>query len=221
MKPIRYVPAITAVLICTLFVCSASADDWKLRKNKKGIQVFTRTIPGSGFKEFKATVEVEAGLDNVLKLMEDIPSYPQWFPKLKEAKLIKIISSTEMILYQMMKLPFPADDRDTVFKVSASRDSANGAVTLKLTSLGDYLPERKGVIRVKQISGSWTFIPDAAKSTVQVIYQMHSEPGGRLPSWIANAAVVKRPFEVLNNMRDMLKKSRYRTVEPGELQLFR
>jgi hypothetical protein len=160
-------------------------------------------------------------MTSVLRLMEDIQSYPQWFPKLKESRILKKINSTEIILYHWMKLPFPADDRDSVFKVSASRDAGTNTVTLQLTSLWDYLPEKKGVIRVKHIKGSWTFIPDTARGTVMVIYQMHSEPGGKLTPWLTNTAVVKRPFSVLENMREMLKKLQYRDAKETELQFFR
>ncbi len=223
MKKTCYPSAAVIIMLSLLFpfIAKAQENNWKLRKNIRGIQVFTREIPGSGFKEFRATIEVEATMAGVLKLMEDIPSYPQWFPTLKESCLLKKINSKEIILYQLIKVPFPADDRDSVFKVTASRDPRTGTVTLRLTGLYDYLPVRNKVIRVRQISGIWTFIPDKSKETVTVIYQLHSEPGGELPPWMANAAVVKRPFTVLKNMREMLKKPRYRDAKEKELQFFR
>ncbi|HOT44166.1 MAG TPA: START domain-containing protein [Spirochaetota bacterium] len=223
MKKICYQSAAVIVTL-SLFITSvapAQENNWTLKKNRKGIQVYTRDVPGSDFKEFRATIVVEATMAGVLKLMEDIRSYPLWFPKLKESLLLKKISSTEMILYHWMKVPFPADDRDSVFKVTARRDARTKTVTLGLSSLPDYLPERKGIIRVRQISGSWTFIPDKDRGTVTVIYQMHSDPGGKLTPLLANAAVVNRPFTVLKNMREMLKKPEYRDAKDSELQLFR
>ncbi len=126
-----------------------------------------------------------------------------------------------MILYHLIKLPFPADDRDSVFKVTASRDPRTAAVTLRLNSLHDFLPEREKTVRVNEISGFWTFIPDTARGTIKVIYQMHSDPGGNLTPLMANMAVVKRPFTVLKNMREMLKKSNYKNAKESELHLFK
>lgn len=213
-----------AVVVLSLllpFTATAQNSDWKLKKNRKGIQVFTRDIPGSNFKEFKAVCDVDASMPGVLKLMEDISSYPQWFPNLKESRLIKMISSREMILYHMIKLPFPADDRDSVFKVTASRDLRTSAVTLRLNSLYGFLPEREKTVRVKDISGSWTFIPDTARGTIKVIYQMHSDPGGNLTPLMANMAVVKRPFTVLKNMKEMLKKSIYKNANESDVHLLK
>ncbi len=222
MKKICYLSKVVILVLSLFFPIMAIAQEnnWTLKKNKSGIQVFIRNIPGSRFKEFKAIIEVEATMTSVLRLMEDIPSYPQWFPKLKESRLLKKINSTEMILYHWMKLPIPADDRDSVFKVTATRDARTKAVTLRLTSMWDYLPERKGITRVKQITGNWAFVPDRTRGTVTITYQMHSNPGGNLTPWMANAAVVKRPFTVLNNMREMLKKPQYRDAKDTELQLF-
>ncbi len=223
MVKFRYQSTVVAIVLSlfTPFLSVADENGWTLKKNKKGIQVFTRDVPGSGFKEFRAAVEIKTTMTSVLRLMEDIQSYPQWFPKLKESRLLKTINSWEIILYHWMKLPFPADDRDSVFKVTASRDAKTGTVTLQLTSVWDYLPEKKGIARVKHIKGNWTFIPDIARGTVMVIYQMHSEPGGSLTPWLANAAVVKRPYTVLKNMQEMLKKPRYRDAKETELQFFR
>ncbi len=223
MKKAWYKSTAAVVVVSLLFPFTATAQhsDWKLKKNMKGIQVFIRDIPGSHFKEFKAVVEVDATMPGVLKLMEDISSYPQWFPNLKESRLIKMINSREMILYHLIKLPFPADDRDSVFKVTASRDPRTAAVTLRLNSLHDFLPEREKTVRVNEISGFWTFIPDTARGTIKVIYQMHSDPGGNLTPLMANMAVVKRPFTVLKNMREMLKKSNYKNAKESELHLFK
>jgi hypothetical protein len=218
-----YQSTVVIITLSLLFpiLAMAGETDWILKKSRKGIQIFTRDVPGSSFKEFKAIIEVEANMASVLKLMEDISAYPQWFPKLKESRLLKKVNSTEMILYHWMKLPFPADDRDSIFKVTASRDPRTKAVTLRLSSLDNYLPEQKGVVRVRQISGMWTFLPGKDNGTITVTYQMHSEPGGKLPAWMANTAVVKRPFTVLKNMREMLKKPQYRNASESELQLFR
>jgi len=223
MKKICHQSAAVIVMLSVFFpfIAIAQENNWTLKKNRKGIQVFTRDIPGSGFKEFRAIAEIETTMAGVLRLMEDIRSYPQWFPKLQESRLLKQNSSTEMILYHWMKVPFPADDRDSVFKVTARRDAGTRTVTLALTSLPDYLPERKGIIRVRYISGSWTFIPNKERGTVTVIYQMHSDPGGKLTPLLANAAVVKRPFTVLKNMREMLKKPEYRDAKESDLLLFR
>jgi hypothetical protein len=220
----RINPRKIAAALVPLIVLSAAAlhaDDWKLRKDKTGIQIFTRDVPGSKFKEFKAVTEVDASMAGVLKLMEDIDSFTQWYPNLREMRLVKVLNRREVLLYQVMKVPFPAKDRDSFFKVAFLHDTAMNASILRLSSAWDYEPERKGVVRVKIVSGSWTFIPVKNREAVTVTYQLHSEPGGSLPPWMANSAVVRRPFKVIKKMKEMLKNSRYRDAKMSELRLFR
>ena len=196
-------------------------DDWKLKKDKDDIQIFVRKVPGSKFREFKATTILQAGMISVLSLMEDLDSYKQLFPALLEVKLLKQISSSEFIMYQLIKVPFPAENRDSVIRVKAVRTPLTRGVTFQLTSMWNYLPERKDAIRVKNLCGSWTFTPNPDGSTVTVVYQLYSEPGGQLPPWIANIAIVKRPFTALSNMKKVVMLSKYRNAKAWELHLFR
>ncbi|MBN1497138.1 MAG: START domain-containing protein [Spirochaetes bacterium] len=212
------IPAIMGLMLSS--AVSLYADDWQLKKNSRGVRVYTRAVAGSRSLEFRAVTEVESSMAGVLKLMEDIESYPKWFPNMKEVKLIKILNPHEVVLYQMMNVPFPAHDRDSYFKVTARRDLASGAAILLLSSMWEYGPEIKNVVRVKSINGSWTFLPSKDRDAVTVTYNLHTEPGGQLPAWMANAAVVKRPFTILVKMKEMLKDPRYRDARTSELRLF-
>jgi hypothetical protein len=221
MKKKKYQTIIT-ILLLPLFLSSiAMADEWKLKKDSNGIMVFTRDMQGSKFIEFKATMVVESSMTTILKLMEDIKSYSQWFKTVKESRILKKTGTSEMVLYQLTDIPFPAYNRDSILKITAASDPKTGIVSLQLTSLWDYLPENKRIVRVKKVSGSWTFIPDREKGTVTIIYQMHSDPGGELPQVIVNSTVVKRSFNVLKNMREMLKKPQYNNASISELQFFK
>lgn len=214
----------TAALLLVLspvFALPPETEGWKLRRNKSGIQVYVRTVPGSDLKEFMAVAGLNASMASVIKLMEDTDSYPLWFPGIRESKVLKMLGPRELVLYQMMDLPAPADDRDCVLKVVFSRDRSTGTATFTLTSMWDYIPEKNGITRVKVIYGSWTFVPDRANGGITVIYRMHSEPGGTLPHWMANTAVVKRPFNVIRNMRKMLSKPAYRNAKESELRLLK
>ena len=38
---------------------------------------------------------------------------------------------------------------------------------------------------------------------VQVIYQVHNEPGGKIPSWLVNSIVITQPYNTLKNMKKL------------------
>ena len=41
------------LLISLLLLCPVIDSDWNLKKDKSGIEVYTRSVEGSSFKEFK------------------------------------------------------------------------------------------------------------------------------------------------------------------------
>ena len=40
----------------------------------------------------------------------------------------------------------------------------------------------------------------------EVTYQVHTEPGGSVPSWLANSFVVDAPFNTLSGLRTLAEK---------------
>ncbi len=49
-------------------------EQWKLVKEKEGIQVYTRTNTVSSFKEFKAMMQIEGEVNQFLAVLYDIES---------------------------------------------------------------------------------------------------------------------------------------------------
>mgnify|MGYP002718257558 CR=1 FL=1 len=70
-----------------------------------------------------------------------------------------------------------------------------------------YLPKEDGYTRVASLKGFWKFVPQG-DGKVEVTYQVHTEPGGSVPSWLANSFVVEAPFNTLSGLRALAE-------EPG------
>ncbi len=56
-------------------------------------------------------------------------------------------------------------------------------------------------MRVTQVDGFWKFTPKGA-GQIEVTYQVHTEPGGDVPSWLANKFVVDAPFNTLKALKE-------------------
>jgi len=194
------------VTIICFFSNFLLASDWTLKKDKGGITVFTRDVPGSRFKEAKAEAEVNTSLAAALKVVEDIGSYHLWVPDISEMKVLAKISDNESIVYEHEHTMFLVQDRDCIIRVTKSKDSKTNISTLKITSLPDYMPKRKGIVRLKKITASWTFIPNKDKGTVKITYQMYNEPGGHISAGLSNGYIVKRVFTMITNLEKMVQR---------------
>jgi hypothetical protein len=63
------------------------------------------------------------------------------------------------------------------------------------------------------MKGQFQLIP-VTPNTTQVIYEMHIELGGSLPSGVVNAAIIDTPFYTLKNMRTVVTEPRYQHFKP-------
>jgi len=95
-------------------------------------------------------------------------------------------------------------DRDSILEITTAK-AADGSVTRTLLEVPTYQPEVKGYVRVAQVDGYWKLVPKGANET-EVTYQVHTEPGGSVPSWLANKFVVDAPFNTLKALRERAEK---------------
>lgn len=193
------------LLLILLFVIPFPESEWDLKKDKDGIKIYTRSIEGSSFDEFKGITTIEkSSLAEVLKVILDVENYENLFPDCMNPKILKQDGNYYDIHYIQTKGPFPVKDRDSVFeqKTQIGNNGKNARVTL--SPLPDFIPEVDDMVRIREGSGFWELEEDDHKN-VRIIYQFHGEPGGEIPAWLANSFVVAHPFETLENLKSRLK----------------
>ncbi|TGL61581.1 START domain-containing protein [Leptospira sarikeiensis] len=192
-------------LLLLLFL-PASIFAWELEKEKNGITVHTRSVEGSELKEFRGKAKLKANLSTVIALMEDNPNYVTWLKDCKKAEAVKVLNTKEKYIYILNGVPWPLDDRDFVIHSVFNQDKTTGAVTYTMRPVASIVPEKKGIVR-GSIKGYWRFVQ--VGDEVEVTYQVHSEPGGSIPTSIANIVVVDIPYETLKKMKERVTEEKY------------
>ncbi|MNZ12904.1 START domain protein [compost metagenome] len=194
------------VALCALGLLAVSAvhaEEWKLAKDEDGIKVYLSEVPGSRYKAYRGITTIKADIATLRALQEDVAGSCAWIHECREQKLLKLEGSQSWT-YTRFNTPWPVTPRDSVLHVT-SQLGADGSVTRILEGVPDYLPEAKGYVRVTQVEGLWKLVPKGA-GEVEVTYQLHTEPGGSVPSWLANSFVVDAPFNTLKAMRERAEK---------------
>jgi hypothetical protein len=190
------------LIIGIFFLHPAIDADWQLKKEKSGIKIYTRSFEGSSFEEFKGlTVIPGLTLTKVLEVILDVKNYDRLFPDCMNPKILKQAGKWYDIHYIQTKGPFPVKDRDSVFEQRTEIDKNGKHARVTLIPLPDYIAENKDMVRVRNGSGFWELEEDN-NGNVKVTYQFHGEPGGNIPSWLANSFVVTHPFQTLMNLKN-------------------
>ena len=138
------------IIFTTFLFLIASAqllaqNDWKLKLNKDGIQVFTQPEPGSSFDAFKGVVELSTTPDKILAFLDNISEYTKVFPDNSEAREIKRVDKNTFYFYSRTKAPWPVDDRDGVYE-SSKKVNADGSITITLVSKHTMVQKYDGVV---------------------------------------------------------------------------
>lgn len=181
------------------------SQDWKLRKNEDGIKVYTREVKSSSFNAFKATMTVEATVEDLVNVLKNMDDNYHIFPDTKKIEILDRPNDSTQIHYSLSDAPWPVDDRDGIYKLVFHENRKTGKVTVYSTAIPDYLPEVDGVVRIKQSSNTWVFTPKK-NGKVKVLYEVQAEPGGAVPNWLANSMAVDIPFDTFVNLRKVLEK---------------
>jgi hypothetical protein len=190
-------------LIIVFTQLALSAQEWELKKIGDGIRVYTGLKQGSDFKSFKAEMKVNRQVDQVKYILQNVDLYPNLFPDTKELKILKRPNDSTLIQYSHTETPWPIDDRDGVYQVRFKKRADGGFIVVG-EALPNYLPEKEDIVRIKKTDSLWEVIPQK-DGTLKIIYTVSAEPGGKLPDWLVNSAVVDIPFNTFTNLKATLK----------------
>jgi hypothetical protein len=169
-----------------------------------GIAVYTRPYEGSSYPEVRASGDVCATLPQLVAFVEDVAAFEQWIPDTAEARLLEQPAPRMQIYYIRTSMPWPIKDRDMIYRLSETADSSlTTTVSVGIEGLPDYLPADAGAVRMKHVSGRWSFVQTGARTRIDL--DMHIEPGGGVPAWLARQRIVGTPTKMLANLREHFK----------------
>lgn len=186
---------------------AAAGDAWTVVKHREGIVVSTRPVPGSPVDEFSGTALLTARLETVLAVLRDVAAQPRWMDRCRESRLIDEMSLRERLIYNVTALPWPLKDRDVVVRQGLTVD-AQGRVHIAFSAIDGIVPPRPGTVRMRVLSGSW-ILESVDRGHTRVTYTIRTNPGGSLPSLMANYASRQIPLRTIVGLRRMAAAADY------------
>lgn len=190
------------VLIATLI----SVEEWQYEFEKEGITVYTKEIEGSNFDAFKGEMQIEATIDELLDILLEIEKYPEWCYKTSSTNLLKE-ESNKLFYYYISETPIGIKDREAYFVSEINKNADTGEILITMNTFQSENLVPNGFIRMPLSTGFWKLTP-TNQLTTKVLFQMHADPGGSIPAWLANLASTESPYITLNNLRKIVKEKR-------------
>ena len=179
---------------------SYSQNDWKLKKQKNGIKVYTKSHASENLKYYKLTTTFRADFSKVVQLNLDFDNYETWVKDCAESKIIDKMDENTIIYYSRIDTPWPVNDRDFLSEVNITLGQNQILIHTKPASI-DY-PESKGAVRMIEYEDHWR-IKNLDSGMVKLELEGFYNPGGSIPSWIVNMFIVDAPYESVLKLKEL------------------
>ncbi|MEM7020380.1 MAG: START domain-containing protein, partial [Pseudomonadota bacterium] len=128
---------------------------WESAKQESGIEIFTRTVPGSKLKAFKGMLVIDAPQEKLMNIVKNVDTYADWVPDVLETKLLEQTDEYQ-VHYLKLNAPWPVKNRDGVYRFDyRAADDTPQTVEFVISAIPEMIPEQKNTIRVPAVSGKW------------------------------------------------------------------
>ena len=195
----------TRILLLSFLIViyKGHAQEWELKKDKKGVKVYTRESASSKIKEYKAVMLVKTSLDTALKILTDGDNLWKWNHRTPESKTVKIISDNEFVFWMNNNLPWPLKNRYHLSRIKVLRKE-NDTIIINISPETIYtIPEAENSIRIENFKGYWSLIPQG--DYVEITQQLYGDPGGNIPTWVINTVLASAPYNSFLNLKELLE----------------
>ncbi len=192
-----------------IYIQSTYADsgDWIVRKKAQGIIVRTRNVQGSALDECKADCILDAQIETVFNYMTNISTWTDWYAFCKESVLIDSLSDDIKIVYVVIDLPWPFQDRYGIYSAAYTfnENKQNAAISFNSISESEKekyvtLIENTQYIPIKEAEAKIT-LHSVGTGKTEIVYEANANPGDEFPAWILNMFSTVQPFKTLKSLK--------------------
>jgi len=192
------------LLFCLLLQTTAQCqEDWKLKKDKNGIKVYSRKTPNFKFDELKVDCIFEGKISQLAAVILDVNNQYQWVYKTAKSELLKQVTNADLFYYSEIECPWPFHNRDLIARMTITQNTSTKILSIVAKSVDNYLPSKKNLVRVKYSNALWTITP-LNNAQFKVEYKIQIDPGDGVPAWILNMFATNGPYESFKNLKDKI-----------------
>ncbi len=204
-------------LLLTFFqpVLAQNAGSWEYKGEKDGIKIYHQKTPG--LLHIKLSTAVKAPLSGIAALFADVDNYKDWGYKISESRMLRRVSPNEVWYYALYDFPWPLDDRDIILQSKMTQDPFTRRITITNTPYPAYLPEKKGVMRIKNTTTRWLFVPGES-GWVYVEQLISTDSAEDIPDWLVKMTADTGPRETAKAVRKILQQEKYQSARLAHIK---
>jgi START domain len=181
---------------------------WQIKKDKDGIQVFSRSSANSKFNELRVLTTMDGTLSALAAVLLDVNDHGEWVYGTKSSVLLKQVSPSELFFYTEVSAPWPAANRDLPVQLTISQSGDSKVMNIIANDVPNFIPSKSGIVRVPTSKAIWNVIA-VGNGKIQIDYQLSIDIGGAVPAWMFNMFCAKAPYESFKALKKQVLLPKY------------
>ena len=178
-------------------------EGWTLARQEAGVAIYRRPLAGSKFAALLARAKFRAEPEEVFIKLSEYGSFSGFIPGVEVSRVLKR-QGRDLWVYQRLGFPAPVADRHYVIRIhNDSGESEPGIFRIEwnLDSSESAVLQPRGAVVPGDFSGRWRLVPDQKAGMTRAVYEIHVDPGGRLPAWLFQRVAEGYVFQVMEAVR--------------------
>ena len=209
--PHRCLSSLVAIVIVAILATVASAQSpvrWEELYTTNGITVSAGHRAESDLPILRGEGILDVNLYRLLAIVEDVRRHHEWVYRVDFSTIMARPDPFHMRAYIRFDFPWPASDRDGIIDVTVKRRWApHHEILVQFGRVTDSRrPPMDDVVRVPRSAGS-TRLRWLSPDKTHVIYELDSDPGGRLPRWLIRWISKDLPSKILRGLKRQVKRT--------------
>jgi hypothetical protein len=206
MRGLDPIPWLLALALALAAPATNAAPGWETLRTEDGIVVSRRDVAGSSFGAFRGEGIVNAPVLAVASVVVDVPRSKEWVDSVAEARVVRVVSPVEYIVYTHVATPVGITDRDFVTSVALLLEPKKKLVSVRMRSVLDpAVPETSHVRGV--LKDSWFYLTSIdGGARTHVVAEIHADPRGMIPAFLTNQFQKNWGYNTLTSLRKQVAK---------------
>ena len=177
---------------------------WNLKKEKNGIQVYTKKRAESNIYMYKVKTQINASVQNVYEQVIDFKENLKYMELVDSLSFLNHRKDVNYINYMRFDMPWPVTNREMVMEMAVHHHK--DSIRLVSNDLPGYAEQNKNYIQVEDFSEEWVIKPNKNENITQITIEGWVNPGGNIPAWIVNLFSVRTPFRFISGILSEIEK---------------
>ncbi|MEE8208439.1 MAG: SRPBCC family protein [Nitrosomonadaceae bacterium] len=191
-------------------------EGWNLVNDSDDIYVYTHSNHNSDIHEVLVTTKILAPPWRVNTVLADYQHHPDFMPYVSETVVLREKSAKVSVFQQLDFFPLPVTDRYYTIRIVTVPDrfgAGSYRIGWRVENEKSFVREGRG-IPIHVNVGSWELRPINNGAYTSVNYYHLADPGGWLPTWMINKAIIKVVPMMIKAVKQRVSASQYEKFLP-------